>query len=127
MTIERVSIILGSLLAAQALAIFVPWRRLFPTKPMTPPPPPYDTHAIYRLSWRWRAALAALLAFPVGLLLFGYLLAPYRIRWSPSECTPPLLDDKLHLPEALLLSAFAALCTLVYARAKNPAAYLKRL
>ena len=123
MTIERVSIILGSLLAAQALAIFVPWRRLFPTKPMPPLSPPYDTHALYRISWRWRATLAALLAFPVGLLLFGYLLAPGRIRWAPAEFTTPLLDDKLHFPEALLLSAFAALCTLVYARAKNPAAY----
>ena len=121
MTIERVSIILGSLLAAQALAIFAPWRRLFPTKPM--PPPPDDTHALYRISWRWRSSFCAMITFPIGLLLLSYLLTPDRHSRFPAEIAPAMLDGKLHISEALLLSAFAALCALVYARAKNPAAY----
>ena len=119
MTIERVSIILGSLLAAQALAIFAPWRRLFPTKPM--PPPPDDTHALYRISWRWRSSFCAMITFPIGLLLLSYLLTPDRHSRFPAEIAPAMLDGKLHISEALLLSAFAALCALVYARAKNPA------
>ena len=92
----------------------------------TPPPPPYDTHALYRISWRWRSSFCAMITFPIGLLLLSYLLTPDRHSRFPAEIAPAMLDGKLHISEALLLSAFAALCALVYARAKNPAAYLKR-
>ena len=128
MTIEHTAAFLVALVAVHAGAILVPWRRLFARKPMsTPPPPPaHDPHILYRISWRWRSSFCAMITFPIGLLLLSYLLTPDRHSRFPAEIAPAMLDGKLHISEALLLSAFAALCALVYARAKNPAAYLKR-
>jgi len=91
--------------------------------------PEPDHIRLYRIAWRWRALFSALVAFPLGWLYAGILAAQTLststlARYAMHDSTRPFYySDTGHLPEAVICSLWAALCTLIIARVKNPHAY----